>query len=131
MADFSEMCPLFETGVFKEIMIPAVPMTYVTACGNAMLGLLTFSKPGYFTFGRTVVIVSGFIRNIGKTVEGTMQVQLRRHSDEVATGTIFATFTISVTGDSQTPQTWLGGTFTEKTFTSTDLLGIAPEVGTR
>jgi len=130
MSDFSELCPLFDTGVFKEITFPNIAMTGVTASGNAMLGTLTFSKVGYFTFGRTVVVMSAFLRRVGVTVEGAGIVQLMHHTSETAAGTVFGTFTVSTTGLGMDALTWAPMAVSAKTFTSSEILGFTTKTGT-
>jgi len=130
MADFSELCPLFQTGVFKEIVFPYIPMSGVTACGNAFLGTLTFSKAGYFTFGRTVIVTDAYVRRQGATLETNTRLQLNHHTSETAAATGFATFTSSVTGSGMDALTWAKfPTFTGKTFTSNELLGLCAQTG--
>jgi len=129
MADFGELCPLFNTGVFKEVTFPYIPMSAVTACGNAFLGTLTFSKAGYFTFGRTVVVTDAYVRRVGATVEGAMILQLKHHTSETAAGTTFGTFTVSTTGSGMDALTWAKFATTSKTFTSNELLGLSPLTG--
>ena len=130
MSDFGELCPLFETGVFNEIMFPNIAMTGVTACGNAMLGTLTFTKEGAFTFGRTVVVAGAFVRRVGATVEGAMILQLMHHTSQLAAGTVFGTFTVSTTGDGMDRLTWAPMDVTAKTFTSSEILGFTMATGT-
>lgn len=131
MSDFSELCPLFETGVFKEITFPHISMTAVTASGNALVGTLTFTKTvGIFTFGRTVVIQSAYVRRCkGGTVEGAMILQLMHHTSQLAAGTVFGTFTASTTTDGMDQLSWAKMAVSTKTFTSTDVLGLAPLTG--
>jgi hypothetical protein len=131
MSDFGELCPLFSTGVFKEVTFPDISMTNVTLCGNGFLGTETVSVAGYFTFGRTVVVSEAFIRRKkGGTVESENVIQLNHHNSETAVGTIFGTITISTTTDGADQLTWNRMTVTDKTFTSNDILGISPAVGT-
>ncbi|GAG53237.1 unnamed protein product, partial [marine sediment metagenome] len=65
MSDFSELCPLFETGVFHEVTFPNIDMTGITAVGNGLIGSLTVgvaTASGNWTFGRTVVVTGAFCR---------------------------------------------------------------------
>jgi len=129
MSDFSELCPIFQTGVLKEITFPYIPFSAVTACGNAFLGTLTFSKAGYFTFGRTVVVTEAYVRRVGATVEGALILQLNHHTSETAVGSVFGTFTVSTTGSGMDALTWAKFAVSDKTFTSSDVLGISPLTG--
>ena len=129
MSDFSELCPLFETGVFNEILFPYMPMTGVTATLNALMGTITASKIGWFTFGRTVVVTGAFVRRVGATVEGAMILQLMHQTSQTAAQTVFGTFTVSTTGDGMDALTWAPMDVTAKTFTSSDILGFTMAVG--
>jgi hypothetical protein len=107
-------------------------MTGITACGNALVGTLTFTKTvGNFTFGRTVVVTGAFVRRVGATTEGLNTLRLVHHTSQLAAGTDFATVTISITGDGAGPLTWLPFTVSaEKTFTSDEILGFSIATGT-
>ena len=129
MSDFSELCPIFQTGVLKEVMFPYIPLSGVTACGNAFLGTLTFSKAGYFTFGRTVIVTGALARRVGATLEAALTLQILHHTSETAAGTVFATLQMSVTGSAMDALTWVNMNCTAKTFTSSDILGMAPVAG--
>ena len=130
MSDFGELCPLFNTGVYRELMFPNIALSLVTACGNALVGTLTASASGNFSFGRTVVVTAAWLR---KTAAPSSQVvvHLRHHSSRLAAGTIFATLTVSVTatgmevGYGYVPM----NVSTETTFTSAAILGLGVAAG--
>ncbi len=128
MSDFGELCPLFNTGVFNEITFPGIAMTNITACGNALDNTFTASSIGNFTFGRTVIVTGCYVR---KTVNptATQTLALQHKTSRLAAGTTFGTIevNISITGMAVN-QTWVGMTVTEKTFTSSEVLGLT--VGT-
>jgi len=130
MSDFSELCPLFNTGVYSEIMFPNISMSLITACGNAMLGTLTASSLADFTFGRTVIVTNAWLRKrAANTTQTTMH--LNHHATKLAAGTGFATLTVSITatgmevGYGYVPM----NVTTETTFTSAAVLGLAPLAG--
>ena len=127
MADFGELCPLFNTGVFHEITFPRVRMSDTTICGNYLMASVAAmaSGSGYFTFGRTVVITKAYLR---KRVLGDSAVVavLQHHTTINAVGTVFASLTISVSITGHTPYyAWIPMTLTDTTFTATDILGMA------
>jgi len=130
MSDFSELCPLFNTGVFNEITFPAIDMNHITLSGNALYGSLfpSTSMEGKFAFGRTVVITGAFAR---RTSANSIQVNLYlKHFTSVsAAGTVFGTATITTNLALLDNYAYMAFTVTEKTFTSTDVLGIAPSLG--
>ena len=132
MADFSELCPLFNVGVFNEVTFPELKMTAVTACGNALLGTLTCAsatRPACWTFGRTVVVTGGFVRNRVKPGDAAIA-RLMHHTTQLAAGTEFATLIVSVSiGDSEI-YSWIPfNTVTAKTFTSSEVLGFTVATG--
>lgn len=132
MSDFSELCPLFNTGVFHEITFPNISMTTITACGNALLGSLTAdvaTKPGIFTFGRTVVVTGAYIKK-REEVKGLTILRLMHHTSQLAAGTEIGSYQMSTTASTvELIYTMVPMTVTEKTFTSNEVLGFAPATG--
>lgn len=134
MSDFSELCPLFETGVFQEITFPYIAMSKITASGNALLGSLTCgsaTRTAVWTFGRTVIVTDCFIRRryLG-TLEGANILYLMHHTSLLAAGSVFGTFTASVTvSGMEADGNWAEFAVTDKTFTSNAILGLAPATG--
>lgn len=135
MSDFGELCPLFSTGVFKEVLFPQLEMTTLTGTasvyGNALAGTLTFTKEGYFTFGRTVVVTGAFVRRIVTSDSGGIQKLVLLHAASgMASLVVIGTVGISVTADGINAMTWIPMTVTEKTFTSSEVLGFCMMTGT-
>lgn len=128
MADFGELCPLFNTGVFNEITFPNISMTAITACGNALLGSVTEAKQSAFTFGRTVLITGAFVRKI-QNVKGTTVVRLIHNTSQLAAGTEFGTYAFSITVVGENAKAWMSMVVTEKTFTSDEILGFTVATG--
>jgi len=131
MSDFSELCPIFNTGVFQEITFPDIRMTAVTACGNVFLGTLTAgstTKPGIFTFGRTVIVTDAFIKTRTKPTQLT-NLRLYHFTSQLAAGTEIGTLACSITASTVEIYTWVPMTVTDTTFTSNEVLGFAPATG--
>jgi len=133
MSDFSELCPLFNTGVFQEVTFQNISMTNITACGNAFLGSLTAgsgTKPGMFTFGRTVVVTDCFIRKRAE-VKGKTILRLMHHTSQLAAGTEFMSYAMSITASTvELYYTWVPmNVTTSATFTSNEILGFVPATG--
>jgi len=128
MSDFGELCPLFNVGLFREICFPYVKMSDATGVTDNFLFASTDAKAsgsGYFTFGRTVVITKAYVR---KQVLGDSAplIILQHHTSINATGTEFASLSITVSVTGQTPYyAWLPMNVTSMTFTATDILGMA------
>ena len=132
MSDFSELCPLFETGVFNEVCFPKVGMSGITASGNALYGSLfpSTTMEGNFSFGRTVVVTEAFVRR-NSLNEASNFLYLKHFTSQLAAGTIFGTVTITPTVSIQDFYAWKAwGNVTDKTFTSDEILGISPATGT-
>jgi hypothetical protein len=131
MADFSELCPLFATGVFKEITFPNIDMNNITLSGNALYGSLASSitMVGNFTFGRTVVVTGAFARRRGASHTTEVNLYLRHLTSATAAGTIFGTGTITSDLGVLDNYAWTPFVVTDKTFTSNELLGLAPSLG--
>ena len=97
MSDFSELCPLFNTGVFGEVTFPAVKMTLSQTLLNALEGLCTAgAHSGNFVFGRTVVVTDAFLR-IWTVNEETKTIYLDQRTTSGATPTNFATRIVTAT----------------------------------
>ena len=131
MSDFGELCPIFNAGVFNEIVFPNVDMIGITLSGNALVGSLASSitMQGYFTFGRTVVVTAAFVRRTSAN-SVAVNLWLRRHTSQTAAGTVFATCTITPTLSILDNHAYKPFTFSSSfTFSSTDILGLAPSLG--
>jgi len=131
MSDFSELCPLFSTGVFNEITFSNIDMDDITVSGNALYGSLwpSITMEGNFTFGRTVVVTDIFVRRFSNVNSVEVNLNFRHHSATAVVGTVFATVTITPTLSIQDYYAWKAGTVTDKTFTSNELIGCSPSLG--
>ena len=132
MSDFSELCPIFNTGVFQEITFPAISMTTITNCGNVFLGSLTAgsaTKPSIFTFGRTVIVTDCFVKK-REEVKGKTILLLNHHTSQLAAGTEFGSYAMSITASTvELYYTMVPMTVTDKTFTSNEVLGLTVATG--
>ncbi|GAG53234.1 unnamed protein product [marine sediment metagenome] len=129
MSDFGELCPLFETGVFKEVLFPNVSLTDIDASVNALMGTIAASHSGrFFTFGRTVVVTGGFVRR-NETSE-TQIVNLLHFTSVLADPTALASLSIAATGDGIDTHLWMPLEAASKTFTSDEVLGFSIATGT-
>jgi hypothetical protein len=135
MADFGELCPLFTTGIFHEVVFP--PPMHLTSLGtgiNLLFGSANASNGGNnssaFTFGRTVVITEAFIiRELtNKTTETDVWLFHKMSAtlaNNVASATCISTCTLPVSGSSfQPPGLKPFVAFHGKTFMSNDVLAL-------
>ena len=120
MSDFSDLCPLFNTGVYNEIMAPSMTLTSISTTNH----LFRFPP-----FGRSV-IVTDFYANKLTTFAATctaIKLILKRGATAgTAAGskTAFASVTLSATVTTQTKGEFLTGTCTDTTFSATQILSI-------
>jgi hypothetical protein len=129
MSDFGELCPLFETGVFKEVLFPNVGMTDIDASVNALMGTIVASHSGrFFTFGRTVVVTGGFLRR-NETSEAII-LNLLHFASVLADPVAIATLSMTTTGDGVDTHLWQPMAAAAKTFTSDEVLGFSCRTGT-
>ena len=129
MSDFSELCPLFTTGVFNEVTFPGpIYLSAVLTQVNLLAGTVAAAKEGYFTFGRTVVVTGAFLRRLVATnTTETSLILLHKTSGTAAlTGTIFGSITLPLTGSAHfVGFTWAPFIISaEKTFTSDEVLSL-------
>lgn len=127
MSDFSELCPLFNTGVFNEITFPYMAMSTVSKSANLLAGTneaLTYS--GNFNFGRTVIITEAWVQQYTANVSIEADLLLLHRLTEMSTGTIFASCTIPISvSQAELWYSWKPFiAFTGKTFTSSDILAL-------
>ena len=128
MSDFSELCPLFNTGVFNEVVFPDVALSDVSACANALFATYDAmaSSLGSFNFGRTVIVTAAWLKKVTGP-EGKEFIYLRHHSSKLAAGTTFGTIQISTSVTGQpVGHAYIPFTVTEMTFDSAAVLGLAP-----
>ena len=128
MSDFSEICPLFATGVMGEVCFPfIVNLTALSTTANALEGTITAGTgAGVFTFGRTVVVTDCFIRRYAPTAAASNTAQetmrLRHRSSAGATPTNFGAATVTNTLSIYTEHTYWPMTLIDTTFTSNAVL---------
>lgn len=129
MSDFGQLCPLFESGVFNEVLFPDIHMTDVSICANALVGTKEgmVSAMGEWTFGRTVIVTEAWVKKVS-VVASTEQYDLMHHSSQLAVGTVIGTVQLSTTITGQpVGKGYIPFTIpTAFTFASSDVLGLIP-----
>jgi len=128
MSDFSELCPLFETGVFSEVcFVGPMNLSSVGTLKDLLHGTVYVSNAnGAFTFGRTVIVTEAFLmRNIVNTIETTIHLRHKTSGTLALSGTIFASCTLPISISAHEAGFWKEFTsFTGKTFASSDVLAM-------
>lgn len=126
MSDFSELCPLFNTGVYKELTISNVYMTGVSITSNALVGALTLAKyPGSLKFQRSVIVTKIFHKMEAKPATACIILIKRHPATGTAAGTAFASLSVSTTSTLYNKSRWIAMTqAANKNFNAADVLGI-------
>jgi hypothetical protein len=125
MSDFSELCPLFETGVFSEFTFPTISLSDFSADVNAIqfsTGAVA-SSCADFTFGRTVIITDAWLR-CDAPGDGSGIIHLNRHGSIFGAATIVGTFSSTATVTGHCKHAWIPFTMGDATFNSSDVLGL-------
>ena len=127
MSDFSELCPLFNTGVYKEMSISYIQMTGVSITGNALVGALTAAKyPGSIKFQRSVVVTKVYHRADDAPATACILLIGRRAATGTAACTAFASLSCSTTATTYPKTRWRAMTQSaNKNFNAADVLNIA------
>jgi len=127
MTDFSELCPLFDTGVFNEFTFPEVSLSDISACANALMfsADAQASSSADFNFGRTVIVTNAWLR-VRIAPAGSCIIHLKHHTTMRAAGTIMGTLSGTTTGVGFDAHAWVPMIVTAATFDSAAVLGLAP-----
>lgn len=127
MSDFSQLCPLFNTGVYSELTIPGpICMSGVSTTMNALAGArVRATTPGSLKFQRTVIVTKIYIKP--DTAPGTKPVVVaKRHlATGTAAGTIFASLAMTTSSTVFKTSRFRAMTTTAKTFLAADVLGFS------
>jgi len=129
MADFGELCPLFNTGMFHEITFPGpIDLTDIGTGVNLLAGSVSQSGGGNsgFSFGRTVIVTEAFIQLLD-TCDAETVIHLRHKLSGTMgiAGTIIGTITLETTGSAHAVPMWKPMvSFVGKTFTSNEVLAL-------
>lgn len=126
MSDFSEICPLFETGVFTEFTFPEISITNISSDANALMFSVAnkASTCADFNFGRTIIITEAWVRS-RSTPAGSGYLHLVHHATLRAAGTIFGTLSMTVTVTGFNRSSWVPfSAISDTTFDSAAILGL-------
>jgi len=132
MSDFGEICPLFNTGVYKELYLGELTGTiYDSATFNFMSSAGDpATAPSSFRFGRTIVVTEVYAKR--KTISDNLTHTIclfvgRRTGSGTATQSIFGTLCISmsVTAFPKIINAWQAVGVTSFTLNTADVLDIS------
>jgi hypothetical protein len=96
MSDFGELCPLFNTGVYKELFLGRFTASvYSSATFNFLSSVGDpATAPSSFRFGRTVVVTEVYMRRMGAATTATACLRVgRRTGSGTAVQSLFGTMT--------------------------------------
>jgi hypothetical protein len=88
MADFSSLCPLFNTGMYSELTLPVKTVTSLTSTTTKIAGIL---------FGRSVIVTAGYVakQTANTSTTANVNIKLYRATSWGGTATVFASLKIS------------------------------------
>lgn len=116
MSDFSDLCPLFNTGVYSEITLP-----YINLASRSS----TQEFEGGLPFGRSVIVTAAYVKkHTDISTTASLTIKLAKAASWAATRTVFASLVLSGTTTTQALGKYLAMTVTAKTFGATDVLNL-------
>lgn len=120
MADFSSLCPIFNTGVYGCVTFPMVNMTSKTTSA-----MFNYGMP----FGRSVIVTNAYVQKVTAFAATCTAVKIKlakaaAAATTYALRTVFASYTLSGSATVQATGKWLTMTVTAKTFGATSVLHI-------
>ena len=117
MSDFSDLCPLFNTGVYGEVTLPYMEIASISSTDEA----------GGYLFGRSVVVTDAYVikhTTLTSTTDSFKMILVKSPTWASATRTIFASFQVSKTLATQAVDMPAAMTVTDTTFGATDVVMV-------
>jgi len=135
MSDFSELCPLFETGVYNELYLGQLTGTIYTSATYNFLGPVgaPTAMPSSFRLGRTVVLTEVYVRRNADLAAPTVRLKVgRRTASGTATQSFFGTLTFlsNIVTFPDIQRAWQAMGPTSFTLNTADVLDISIDLGT-
>jgi hypothetical protein len=128
MSDFSELCPLFATGVFNEITFPNLHLLSGIAVGNNLLGGtgLATGAPCDFKFSRRVIVTNAYMRQFFTNSVDVTFLLGKRVGSGTAAPVAFGSYTATITLSADNPSgRYVGFTkLTATTLEAADVLNL-------
>jgi hypothetical protein len=119
MADFSDLCPLFKTGVKNCVYVPRQALSSMSTTAR-VLGMLP-------PFGRSITVTTVYLRPTTKwpsTTAGT-KLYIGKASSQLAASTVFSVFASLMISKTYTVKKWYAMTITAKNFSPADVIRAA------
>lgn len=126
MSDFSELCPLFSTGMYNELTIGQLTFTALSTTNDATVGKYTLAAhPGSLKFGRSVIVTNVFLKKLVTATTPLIVYVGRRAATGTAALTVFASLASSTTVTVHCVNRYRKMTqAANKNFNAADVLGI-------
>lgn len=129
MSDFSNLCPLFNTGVYKELTIPGITFNACSTTMNALGGILTrAASPCLFKFSRSVIVTKVWCTKESSPATEAVVVAMRMVGTGTAAMTAFASLSITTTSAKSAGLLYKPRAMTQasaQTFLAADALGFS------
>ena len=127
MSDFSDLCPLFNAGVLKELTIPYMNLNSCSNTQNALGGVITRAdNPASLRFDRTVIVENVMAAVHVSPATAARVTFARLAATGIAAMTVFASLSICTTADIHSVNRFRKMTqATNQTFLAADVLGIS------
>lgn len=121
--EFSELCPLFNTGLYQELTLPRVKLLNISTTTNIHAG---------FCFGRSVVVTAAWVVKAGTGALATATVFNLMHATTanitVASQTLVASYALATSSASQPLGEFLSMNMVgNTTFGTTDIVNTSNE----
>ena len=98
MSDFSELCPLFNTGMYNELTIGQITFSNLSTTNNALGGKYTkAAHPASIKFGRSVIVTNVFVKKLVTATSAIVLYAARLAATGTAAMTVFASLKQSTT----------------------------------
>lgn len=126
MSDFSQLCPLFNAGVYSELCIANIGFSGISTTMNALAGArVRATNPASVKFQRTVVVTKVYVQKQVDSGTAPIIIAKRHASTGTAAGTAFASLLFSTTTTVNPVGRLRAMTTTAKTFLAADVLGFS------
>lgn len=129
MSDFSELCPLFNTGVYNELTVPGITFNACSTTNNALGGILTRAAcPCSFKFSRSVIVTKVFCVKESAPATTAIVLAMRMATTGTAAMTCFASLSVTTTSAASAGILYKPRPMTQasnQTFLAADALGFS------
>ena len=118
MADFSELCPIFKTGVKNDLYVPRQALASLSTTAR-IFGVLP-------PLGRSVTFTSIYLRptTTWLSITAALKLYVGKASSQLAASAIFSVFASLMISKTYTTRKWYKMTSTAKNFSPADVIRL-------